>query len=97
MNQDSNWILSENDEFQRELRLARFKLEEERALNARLEEKIRLHNTKVGMNHFLIKNRAEKILNRSSGNNMKPFRPEGGPQEVTSKLLVWKMKNSMYN
>ena len=54
MNQDSNWILSENDEFQRELRLARFKLDEERALNARLEDKIRLHNTKVGMKRGII-------------------------------------------
>ena len=38
---------TDNDEYQRELRLVRFKLDEERALNSKLEEKIRLHNVKV--------------------------------------------------
>eukprot|EP00093_Oithona_nana_P006633 06633.XXX_67141_73575_1 [CDS] Oithona nana genome sequencing. len=37
----------DNDEYQRELRLVRFKLDEERALNSKLEEKIRLHNVKM--------------------------------------------------
>merc|ERR1711953_663427 len=37
----------DNDEYQRELRLVKFKLDEERALNSKLEEKIRLHNVKM--------------------------------------------------
>ena len=41
------FLFLDNDEYQRELRLVKFKLDEERALNSKLEEKIRLHNVKV--------------------------------------------------
>ena len=46
------FLFLDNDEYQRELRLVKFKLDEERALNSKLEEKIRLHNVKVHIHIF---------------------------------------------